>query len=83
MSKLSQQQTVRLADRILDLLESDSEPDFTVIADALSTVAVSLFLFQDFDGMPRERAMTMFLQTTFCRFKDAIDAGENLSSRMQ
>ena len=82
MSNLEQQETVRIADRILDTLESNDPQNFTVLMNALSTVLVSLFLFQDFGNMPRERAMMQFLQTTFCRLKDAIDSGEHISNRM-
>ena len=52
--------------------------------EALSHVLVSLFMQNlDFAGMSRERAFMVFAQQTFCRLKDAIDAGEHLSNRMQ
>lgn len=77
-------QAEHLARQIMDAIEPSGERqlDFIAVTDALSTVLVSLFLFEDFGDVPRERIFTMFLQDTFCRLKDAIDAGEDQSREM-
>ena len=80
MSEEQLEQAGHLADRIMDALDNENK-EFTIVADALSVVLVSLFLHQDFDGLSRERALMVFLQETFCRLKYAIDRGEDLSNR--
>lgn len=84
MSELEQlKKAADVSARIIDVLaRDDGQVEFGIAMDAFAAVLVTLFLHQEFDGMSRERAFTLFAQETFCRLKDAIDSGEDHLSKV-